>query len=157
MNLYLNINSYEKEKILFHKPIKNKIANYQTFYKISYNENGFNLNYLLLLVNIEKYNIIREGYKYKLIISENDLFYSHIKELDEFIKKMFSTIIINKEYISCCSELLKKKYLYVFDSTPNLKHLSIKFSGIWETNKTFGLTYKIYYQPSIVNLSNITC
>uniref|UniRef100_A0A6C0EUK3 Uncharacterized protein n=1 Tax=viral metagenome TaxID=1070528 RepID=A0A6C0EUK3_9ZZZZ len=157
MNIYHNIGDINYKNIMFHKPVTNKIPNYKFFYKIMYDTHIFTLNSVIINVNIDTYTIIEENKKFKAIVQINNNFLESIKELEKNILKNVNS---NKQIIySCYKYLLFNKSTYMFDKIPETINLSLRLSGLWESDTTIGLTTKIYVNdyPSTVKLSNITC
>jgi hypothetical protein len=157
MNIYHNIGDIDHKKIMFHKPVTNKIQNYKFFYKIMYDTHIFTINSIIINVNIDTYTITEENKKFKAIVQINNNFLESIKELEKNILKNVNS---NKQVIySCYKYLVFNKSTYMFDKIPETINLSLRLSGLWESDTTIGLTTKIYVNdyPSTVKLSNITC
>ena len=140
MNLYHNIDDVDYKKIFFYKPVINKIIHYNYFYKMIYDVNIFTLNTLIINIEIDSYEIIEENNKFRVHVKINQSFIEKIKDLEESILK---NITKNQITLSCYKFLLYNKSLYIFDKYPQTIKLSLRLSGLWETDTTIGLTTKI--------------
>jgi hypothetical protein len=140
MNLYHNIDDVDYKKIFFYKPVINKIIHYNYFYKLIYDVNIFTLNTLIIHVEIDSYEIIEENGKYRVQVKINQQFIEKIKMLEENILKNIAKKQIT---LSCYKFLLYHKSIYGFDKYPEKVQLSLRLSGLWETETTIGLTTKI--------------
>lgn len=140
MNLYHNIDDVDYKKIFFYKPVINKIIHYNYFYKLIYDVNIFTLNTLIINIEIDSYEIIEENGKFRLHVKINQAFIEKIKILEENVLKNISKKQIT---LSCYKFLLFNKTSYVFDKYPQTIKLSLRLSGLWETETTIGLTTKL--------------
>jgi hypothetical protein len=140
MNLYHNIDDVDYKKIFFYKPVINKIIHYNYFYKLIYDVNIFTLNTLIINIEIDSYEIIEENDKFRVHVKINQNFIEKIKNLEESILKNITKKQIT---LSCYKFLLYNKSLYIFDKYPQKINLSLRLSGLWETDTTIGLTTKI--------------
>ena len=140
MNLYHNIDDVDYKKIFFYKPVINKIIHYNYFYKLIYDVNIFTLNTLIINIEIDNYEIIEENDKFRVQVKINQQFIEKIKNLEENILKNIAKKQIT---LSCYKFLLFNKTTYIFDKYPQTIKLSLRLSGLWETDSTIGLTTKI--------------
>lgn len=144
MNIVKRIEQYDENNIYFCEPIKNNIMNEGSFIRIIYSTSKFVLNgiYLLILLN----DIICEKYynKYKCCFNVN----AHIEVIDSL--KIIEENILKKVDIKNKTpqlkiyEQLKSGNIKLFNDI-NVKTkcvFTLKISGIWETQTSFGLTYK---------------
>jgi len=143
MNLAIQINQYNKDYIFFSEPIKNNIMNDGNFVKILYSNDCMILNGIFLLTTF--YNIQSEKYysKYKYIynISQNKDLIEQLKIIEEEILKKYK---LDKAPTYKIYEQISLGYIKTFKDIENKTTHSfiLKISGIWETNETYGLTYK---------------
>lgn len=140
MNLYHNIDDVDYNKIFFYKPVINKIIHYNYFYKLIYDVNIFTLNTLIINIEIDSYEIIEENGKFRVQVKINQQFIEKIKNLEENILKNITKKQIT---LSCYKFLLYNKSIFMFDKYPQKIQLSLRLSGLWETETTIGLTTKI--------------
>jgi hypothetical protein len=140
MNLYHNIDDVDYKKIFFYKPVINKIIHYNYFYKLIYDVNIFTLNTLIINIEIDSYEIIEENGKFRVQVKINQSFIEKIKILEENVLKNIAKKQIT---LSCYKFLLYNKALYIFDKCPQTIKLSLRLSGLWETETTIGLTTKL--------------
>jgi len=140
MNLYHNIDDIDYKKIFFYKPVINKIIHYNYFYKLIYDVNIFTLNTLIINIVIDSYEVIEENGKFRVKIKINNQFIEKIKNLEESVVKNISK---KQVVLSCYKFLLFNKSTYLYDTYPQVIKLSLRLSGLWETETTIGLTTKI--------------
>ena len=144
MNIVKNIDQFDDNNLFFCEPIKNNIINEGSFIRILYSTHNMVLNgiYLLLVFN----DIICEKYynKYKCSFNVNvhaDTIES-LKKIEENILKKYT--IQNKIPQFKIYEQLSNGNIKIFNDFGNKTNESfiLKISGIWETTKNYGLTYK---------------
>jgi hypothetical protein len=144
MNIVKNIDQFDDNNLFFCEPIKNNIINEGSFIRILYSTHNMVLNgiYLLLVFN----DIICEKYynKYKCSFNVNvhaDTIES-LKKIEENILKKYT--IQNKIPQFKIHEQLSNGNIKIFNDFGNKTNESfiLKISGIWETTKNYGLTYK---------------
>jgi hypothetical protein len=143
MNIVIKIEQYNNDCIYFCEPIKNNIMNDSNFIRILYSNEIMTLGGIYLLININ--DICCEKYynKYKCSFNQNN----HT-ELIEKIKKIEENLLDKVGIQNKCPqhkiyELLKNGNIKVFNeiSKENTTFI-LKISGIWETQNSYGLTYK---------------
>lgn len=144
MNIVKKIDQYNENYIYFCEPIKNNIMNESSFIRIIYSTPQFVLNGIYLLVIL--HDIICEKYynKYKCCFNVN----THI-EIIERIKKIEENVlkkidIKNKIPQLKIYEQLQSGNIKIFNEV-NIKSecvFILKISGIWETQNSYGITYK---------------
>jgi hypothetical protein len=135
-----------KEYIYFNEPIQNNIINESRYIRILYSTPNIVFNGIHVLINLSIDNIERQ-------YNKNILYYNIEKNTQAInsIKKIEKTIL--KKYISLktpsynLSELIDGGVIRLFtDFTEKKKVMSIilKISGLWEDDKTYGITYKFF-------------
>ena len=144
MNIYLN-EPININNIIFQKPILNKIDNYKNFYKLLYTTKNFTMNYLLIPLNIQKYNIEYSNKKYKLTVNKDDHIFYQLFNIEKQILNNINLVVKKKVKYQCVFGLRNKKYLFVFHQQPDLSRLCLKISGIWENEDYIGIIYKLFY------------
>ena len=121
MNLVLDNNNYNINNIYYYDPVKNTVMEESKFIRIIYSDE----------------NIILNGIYLKLEINNNAIDTIAIQKIENDILHKYNSkkIISNKLYdqIQYCI----KKY--------NNSIIILKISGIWETDRMIGLTYKLIY------------
>ena len=152
MNIVKKIDQYNDNYIYFCEPIKNNIMNEGNFIRILYSSPLFVLNGIYL--HLTFYDIIIEKYynKYKClfnILNHKDIIES-IKIIEDNILKKVNIknkIAQHKIY----EQLINGNIKIFFDNknkfinnceNSNLNHFLLKISGIWETETSYGVTYK---------------
>lgn len=149
MNLVEDINNYNIDHVYFADSVENTIMNNSVFIRLIYSTeyfimNGLYMDFDLKNVAFEKlYNRYKCTFNYennkdvceKLIKYENEIL-EKIK-----IKNKMKDLSISK---SLRSENIKVYYDDNIDltNTESIKFI-IKISGIWETAKSYGITFKI--------------
>ena len=144
MNIVKNIDQFDDNNLFFCEPIKNNIINEGSFIRILYSTHNMVLNgiYLLLVFN----DIICEKYYNKYKCSFNINIHAEIieslKKIEENILKKYT--IQNKIPQFKIHEQLSNGNIKIFNDFGNKTNESfiLKISGIWETTKNYGLTYK---------------
>jgi hypothetical protein len=143
MNLVKTINQYDNKNLFFCEPIKNNIMSEGNFIRILYSTQHLTLNGVYILVNLQ--DIVCEKYYNKYKCSFNFLNHKEIidnlKTIEEGILKKYK---INKPPSYKISEQIMNGYIKSFSDLGNRQNCSfiLKISGIWETQLTYGLTYK---------------
>ena len=144
MNIVKNIDQFDDNNLFFCEPIKNNIINEGSFIRILYSTHNMVLNgiYLLLVFN----DIICEKYYNKYKCSFNINIHAEIieslKKIEENILKKYT--IQNKIPQFKIYEQISNGNIKIFNDFGNKTNESfiLKISGIWETTKNYGLTYK---------------
>ena len=144
MNIVKRIDQFDDNNIFFCEPIKNNIITDGNFIRILYSTHNMVLNgvYLLLIFN----DIICEKYYNKYKCSFNVNLHTDtieiIKKIEETILKKY--FINNKIPQFKIYEQLKNGNIKIFNDNGNKTNekFILKISGIWETAKNYGLTYK---------------
>lgn len=138
------INQYNNDNVYFCDPIKNNIMNDGSFFRILYSTNNvvFNGIYLLLQfneINVEKYY---NKYKCSFNIHINKELIDNIKDIETCILQKIN--IKNKTAQYKINDQLKSGCIKLFnDLIPKNNNLFIlKISGVWETQTSYGVTYK---------------
>jgi hypothetical protein len=146
MYIIKKIDQYHENYIYFCEPIKNNIITEGIFTRILYSNNNiiFNGIYLeipLIDVYFEKYY---NKYKccFNMNIHENKEVIDRIRHIEETILQKYDTS--NKIPHYKIFEHIRNGNIKIFcDIVPkNTTILVLKISGIWETQSSYGLTYK---------------
>jgi hypothetical protein len=144
MNLVLHFNQYRNEYIFFSDSIKNTVIENSNFIRIYYSTNLFTLNGIFLLVPFTSIRVEGHFNKFKYIFNpeENKELIQTISFLEEEILNKINIDDKIAKYNICnqlqCGfiKIINEKY------TSNIHNFILKISGIWETNKEYGLTFK---------------
>ena len=144
MNIVKTIEQYSDDCVYFCDPIKNTIMNDGNFIRILYSTPFFILNGIYLAVIMNQLSVERYFNKYKCAfdIANNMETIYRIKHIEETI---LSKIKINgkiphyKVY-----EQIRNGNIKVFaDNIDDVTNkFLLKIAGIWETDYSYGLTYK---------------
>jgi hypothetical protein len=143
MNLVKSIEQYNDKNTFFCEPIKNNIMSDGNFIRIIYSTENFILNGIYLLVNFHDITCEKFYNKYKCnfnVLNHKDII-DNLKIIEEDLLKKYKTNTIASYKIY---EQMKTGYIKLFTDVGNRSQCSfiLKISGIWETQYTYGLTYK---------------
>ncbi len=144
MNIVKNIEQYSDDCVYFCDPIKNTIMNDGNFIRILYSTPLFILNGIYLAVMINQLTVERYFNKYKCAfdIANNMETIHRIKHIEETI---LSKIKINGKMPQYkVYEQIRNGNIKVFaDNIDDVTNkFLLKIAGIWETDYSYGLTYK---------------
>lgn len=158
MNLYLKLSEFKndnnnidlKDNIRYLYPKKNNIMEGE-FTKIMFSKNNVTLNgiYLYLPLNTEKKITSNSEIFIRNILntSNNCNIIQDLKNLEKCILDNYQSYTNrDKQSDTIISKQLSSNQMRVYhDNTKSNKNNNyvIKISGIWETSRKFGLTYKI--------------
>jgi hypothetical protein len=144
MNISNTIEQYNEDYIYFSEPIKNNIMTDSNFIRIIYSTPYFILNGIYLHITIDYQTVDKYFNKYKCTFDT-----TVYKELINKVKEIEETIIrkaniCNKIPQYKIYEQLKSGFIKIFCDNENKINNTflLKISGIWETDKMYGLTYK---------------
>jgi hypothetical protein len=144
MNIVKNIEQYSDDCVYFCDPIKNTIMNDGNFIRILYSTPLFILNGIYLAVMMNQLTVERYFNKYKCAfdIANNMETIYRIKHIEETI---LSKIKINGKMPQYkVYEQIRNGNIKVFaDNIDDVTNkFLLKIAGIWETDYSYGLTYK---------------
>ena len=144
MNIVKNIEQYNDDCVYFCDPIKNTIMNDGNFIRILYSTPLFILNGIYLSIIINQLTVERYFNKYKCVfdITSNMDIIHRIKNIEETI---LSKIKINGKIPQYkIYEQFRNGNIKVFaDNIDDVTNkFLLKIAGIWETDYSYGLTYK---------------
>lgn len=144
MNIVKNIEQYSDDCVYFCDPIKNTIMNDGNFIRILYSTPLFILNGIYLSIIINQLTVERYFNKYKCVfdITSNMDIIHRIKNIEETI---LSKIKINGKIPQYkIYEQFRNGNIKVFaDNIDDVTNkFLLKIAGIWETDYSYGLTYK---------------
>ena len=144
MNLVTTIDQYESKYIFFCEPIKNNIITEGNFIRILYSTPTVLLNGIYLLVNIDEFICEKYYNKYRCVFNVNSHkeLIAQLKEIEESI--LYKLNIQSKTQQLKINEQMMNGNVKVFDDMFNKSSCSfiLKISGAWETQFSYGLTYK---------------
>ena len=148
MNFAININEYNIDNLFFNEQNKNNIDT--NFIRFIYSTNLYSLNGISLLFEIKhlKYEkLFNNKYKYFFNIHENKEIIQFIKNIEYNIISQFSShsFHIHKHSTFKLTEQINKGELKIIKNEDNTIYsfFILKISGIWSSNDSYGLTYKI--------------
>lgn len=144
MNIAKRLDQYNEDNVYFCDPIKNNIMTDSNFIRILYSNEIITLSGIYLIININDLFCEKYYNKYKCIFNPNN----HM-ELIENIRQIEENLLCKVELQNKMPqykiyEQLKNGMIKIFNeitAKPNNNFL-LKISGIWESQYSFGLTYK---------------
>ena len=139
MNIYHDIDNINIHDISYYKAIQNKIMHYKYFYKIIYNLGLFTLNTIIINVDANDITVHKENNIYKVSFILDSIFLEKLKQLESSILENINHITNKK--ISYSFNKYINKMVYTTNS-PNVR-LSLRISGIWESETQIGITSKL--------------
>jgi hypothetical protein len=158
MNILINYNTYDANNVFFSEAIKNTIIDNSVFRRLVYTPDNYSLNSLHFMISIQNAVIKKYYNKYKCYINHTTSNQVEINKMLSIEKSILSRVDIkNKRPITQISDLLNQKHIKLFSSN-HLKdnyenfRVVLKISGIWETEDTYGLTFKFI---DLTNLDNV--
>ena len=144
MNLVKTTDQYDDKGIFFCDPIKNNIMTEGTFIRILYSTENLLLNGVYLLVTINDFICEKYYNKYRCVFNPtmHKELIQVLKEIEENILKKIH--LNNKTPQTKIYEQLKNGNVKIFNEVGNRTSgtFILKISGIWETQFSYGLTYK---------------
>jgi hypothetical protein len=148
MNILINYNTYDANNVFFSEAIKNTIIENSIFRRLVYNPNNYSLNSLHFMINIQNAVIKKYYNKYKCYINHTILNQNEISKMVAIENTILSRLDVkDKRPILQIRDLLNQKHIKLFsnntlkDNYENFR-VVLKISGIWETEDTYGLTFK---------------
>jgi hypothetical protein len=138
MNIIIPYHLFESKKILFQKPVENKIKYYTYFYRIFYNETYYTIQNVIISIPLTHIitNYTNKIYK---ISFNNALLYSLFYIEYEILKQM--NLITNKKIERLLyNDCMYKRYILHLNKP--VHKLLLRISGIWESKDKIGITYK---------------
>lgn len=138
MNIVLDKLDYSINNVYFNEPVKNSIIENSKFIRIIYSTNIIIMNGIYIKIEINRPARLPDSTNQKLMftLETNETFINYIRQLE--IDILDKVNIQNKR---------KTFKLVDYFATGYFKHtinsFILKISGIWETEREYGLTFKI--------------
>ena len=138
MNVIIPHNLFDTHKILFKKPVENKIKCYNYFYRILYNDTFFTSRNIILSLPLYfvtthyNNNVYHISFSNELLNSLLHIETDILNNINNITNKTMERLLFN--------ELNHKRYVFHLNKQPEL--LLLRISGIWESREKIGITYK---------------
>lgn len=136
------INEFNIGNVLFKDHTTNKIIPDSTFCKLMYSTSDCHISGIPICVNFFEYNT---NTKYKFIIhkekSKNTM--EQIQRIEENILNLYNKNIYNKKPVYKLTNQILRGIIKLSNESSNNNLFIIKIIGIWESNREYGLTYRI--------------
>ena len=155
MSILQNINQYNENNVYFCDSIKNNVMANGNFIRILYCMPNFTMNGVYLHIYLSELSYEKYYQKYKCLF-----------DINKYIDLVDSVVIIEKNILDRISlqipdkipqfkiaEQMQSGHIKIYsESQPKQTSASfvLKISGIWETESSFGLTYKFSKTNGIV-------
>ena len=138
MNIIIPYHLFEIRKIIFQKPVENKIKYYNYFYRIIYNEKYFTIQNIIISIPLTHIVTNYNNKIYKITFN-NSLLYSLFYIEYEILKKI--NLITNKKIERLLyNDCIYKRYILHLNKP--VHKILLRISGIWESKDKIGITYK---------------
>lgn len=147
MNLI--IDDYKENYVHFHQPVKNTVMDNSSFIRVGYSNSLMKLNGVYVIFNIKATNVEKYFNKSK--------YFFNYSENEQEIQKIISiekTILDRLDYDKSITRVYKLKEqllmnnIRVFcnneESKIDTSKVLVKISGVWQTDKDCGLTFKFF-------------
>jgi len=149
MNFAIKINEYDINNLFFNEQNKNNVDT--NFIRFIYSSDLYSLNgisFIFEIKNLKYEKYFNNKYKYFFNIHENNEIIQFIKNMEFNIISQFSShsFHTNKYSQLKLSEQFNRGELKFFKNDMNgtiYSFFILKISGIWSSNDSYGLTYKI--------------
>lgn len=146
MNVIIEKNKFDVDKIIYLDSVKNTVINNGNFYRLLYSDEYFSLNSIYFTLDIKTKSLDRYFNKVKLTFDnqQNEKEIKNFEKIEnELLKKMN---IPKKKPLFKIKELFRNNFLKLFHNSNEpicSNRMLLKISGIWETTTEYGITYKI--------------
>lgn len=144
MNLVKTIEQYNDDNIYFCESIKNNIMTDSAFIRILYSTSTVTLNgiYLLLYLSDVQYEKYYNKHRCTFNVQTHKKLIESLKSIEE--RMLLKTDIVGKTPQLKIHEQLKNGNIKIFDEVVDKSSSAfiLKISGVWETQYSYGLTYK---------------
>jgi hypothetical protein len=155
MSILQSINQYNHDNVFFCDSIKNNVMTNGNFIRILYCMPNFTMNGVYIHLYISDLSYEKYYQKYKCIFNVNKFseLIEDVVTIEKNLLERVSQIIPGKSAQYKIAEQLRSGHIKIFsDSHPKQTSGSfvLKISGVWETDTSYGLTYKFSKTNGIV-------
>ena len=135
----MNPNQFSNKNVILHEPVKNQIFNDSTFIRLVYSNNVITTNGIHLRLDIKGITTERKFNKTNVVfnIYNNRELIESVQQIEEHI--LSSADVKNKSPVYSLREMLAIGRINIHDFSDTI---ILKISGIWETEHSYGVTYK---------------
>jgi hypothetical protein len=150
MSVILNSNNFEINKLFFIEEVKNNVKSNSFFSRIIYSTDYFALKNIYLTISIQNVTFKDQYLKTIVYFNEKDNDFTELYAIeDKILKKFIDYKTINKTYkkinpIYSIKSQCEQNFIKIFKNNYNesIINISIKISGIWQTDNNIGITFK---------------
>jgi len=142
MNLALNKEDFSINHVYFSDPIKNSIIENSNFVRIIYSNSLMSINGIYIKIDFESIYKLNDFTKQKINfnVSDNQKIINYLKLVEVDILEKFN--IKTKHKVYKLNEQMMSGYIKHAIDNKYTNHFILKISGIWESEKEYGLTFK---------------
>lgn len=142
MNLALNKEDFSINNVYFAEPIKNSIIENSNFIRLMYSNSLMAINGIYIKMDFE--NIYKQNdfskQKINFNVNDNQKNINYIKSIESDILEKIN--INHKTKVYKLNEQMMSGYIKHIMDNKCTNHFILKISGIWESEKEYGLTFK---------------
>lgn len=145
MNLTIKRENFDKNYIYLSDPIKNFVIEDASFYKFLYSTPINTFNCILFDLTFINVQIVKSYNKYKMIIDKSNM--NLISFISNIEKEILSRINLGGLPQFDLLETINMGFLKLYSKNVLPEKIdrlcvTLKLSGIWKTEKKYGITYK---------------
>ena len=145
MNLTIKHDDFNKNYIYLCDPIKNFVIEDATFYKFLYSTPINTFNCILFDMTFTNVQIVKSYNKYKMIINKSNI--NLISFILNIEKEILSRINLSGSpqfdlFDNINMGFIKLYSKNILSEKIDRLRVTLKLSGIWKTDKKYGITYK---------------
>lgn len=148
MYIVINLCDFQYTNVFFKKAVKNKVIDNSIFYRIIYSDSIMCTTglFIKIPITIQLLERFHNNYKCTFTVQDNE---NTINELEKIEHKILDLVNIKKKKVKygILNQLRCGTMKFYTNHLGN--HISgqyiIKISGVWETEKNYGVTYKILH------------
>lgn len=145
MNIVIELDEFDETNVYFNKPVRNTVIDESNFLRVTYSNHMFSMNGIYIKIDIDISNKEKHYNKYKCSfnLAKN---YLVIHKLAQIESKILGRLVMNgKTPVQKIRQQLNCGNIKIFTDNAQLSSQNnyiLKMSGVWETEKEYGITYK---------------
>jgi hypothetical protein len=157
MNIVIELDEFDDKNVYFNKPVRNTVIDESNFLRMTYSNHMFSMNGVYIKIDIDILNKEKHYNKFKCSFNfaKNCIV---INKLIQIETKILERLVMNgKIPVHKIKEQLNCGNIKIFTDNSQLSpqnNYVLKMSGIWETEKEYGITYKFMDVRQIIKSSH---
>lgn len=164
--LSINLHDINTSNIIINDPINNSIIPNSKYYKILYSDENITLNSLYFHINLKSSYFDNIDNKIYINKESNNELIEKIKDIElEILNKIHKINKDKKKFNLKLYQLISSEFIkYQYVDTKNYKNKNInnnnqlndvilKISGIWESDNSYGVTFKFLFPKTFLLLN----